>query len=224
MSLVAFIPARRGSKGIPNKNIKYMCGFPLICWVLEAAENCKKIDKIYVSTDSERIREVVENYSEDVLEKVVVIDRTPKTATDEATTESAMLEFANNYEFDDICLIQPTSPLLTTEDLDKGIEKYFKEKLDCLWSVSPMKKFLIHQTEDIFRPRKQEWGGNLVENGAFYITSKWSLCENNNRIPWKHANEKKGVYIMPQHSIYEVDDETDWLIVETLLKCRESKK
>lgn len=223
MSLVAFIPARGGSKGIPNKNIKDINGMPLIYYVLISAINCKKIDKTYISTDSEEIKQYVNKFAM-VYDRVEVIDRSPETATDEATTESAMLEFANKYDFKDICLIQPTSPLLTTEDLDKGIKQYLKGKLDCLWSVSPMKKFLIHQTEDIFRPRKQEWGGNLVENGAFYITSKWSLCENDNRIPRKNANEKKGVYIMDKHSIYEVDDETDWLIVETLLKCRESKK
>ena len=106
---IAFIPLRAGSKSIPNKNIKPMNGRPLVYWVLDPAVKCEYIDKIFVSTDGQVIKQVVEEYDSD---KVIVIGRSEETARDESSTESAMLEFAEKYEFENIVLIQATSPLL----------------------------------------------------------------------------------------------------------------
>ena len=108
-NMVAFIPVRGGSKSIPLKNIKEFCGKPLLYWTAKAANDCDYIDKVYICTDSERIKEVALSL---VLPKVEVIGRSSRTATDMASTESAMLDFANTYSFKDIILIQATSPLL----------------------------------------------------------------------------------------------------------------
>ena len=88
---VAFIPVRGGSKSIPLKNIKIINGRPLIYWTAAAASGCRYIDKVYVATDSEEIRRTVEAFN---LDKVEVIDRDPATATDTASTEMAMEDFA----------------------------------------------------------------------------------------------------------------------------------
>ena len=90
---VAFIPVRGGSKSIPLKNIRKIAGNPLVYWTAKAANDCEKIDKVYVATDSAIIRETVKQFG---LSKVEVIDRGADTASDTASTESAMLEFAHN--------------------------------------------------------------------------------------------------------------------------------
>ena len=96
---VAFIPVRGGSKSIPLKNIKSIAGKPLVYWTAKAANDCSYIDKVYIATDSDVIKETVETFR---LEKVAVIGRSVDTATDTASTESAMLEFADQYDFENI--------------------------------------------------------------------------------------------------------------------------
>ena len=110
----AFIPVRGGSKSIPLKNIKKICGMPLVYWTVKAASDCDYIDIVYVATDSEIIEKTVKGFN---LPKVMVIGRSAESASDTASTEFAMLEFAENYDFDNITLIQATSPLLTAETL-----------------------------------------------------------------------------------------------------------
>ena len=193
---VAFIPVRGGSKSISLKNIKILCGKPLIYWTLKAACDCKYIDKVYIATDSDKIRETVEaiiNGSDvEGFSKAIVIDRSAESALDTASTEVAMLEFANNYVFDNIVLIQATSPLLASNDLNRGFEVFDGENTDSVLSVVLQKRFqwgkdnlgFVHPTNyDVFnRPRRQEFNGYYVENGAFYITSKINLLNSQNRI------------------------------------------
>ena len=217
---VAFIPVRGGSKSIPLKNIKPICGKPLAYWTVKAACECKYIDKVYVATDSEKIKEVVESFKFD---KVVVIGRSAESASDTASTEFAMLEFANNYEFDNIVLVQATSPLLSAKDLDNGFEAFGEEGTDSVLSVVRQKRFhwkndengYAHPTNyDVFkRPRRQEFDGYLVENGAFYITSKCDLIKYQNRV----SGNIKAVE-MNEDSFFEIDEPSDWVIIEALMR------
>lgn len=222
MSNVAFIPVRGGSKSISLKNVKLMYGKPLVYWVVKAACECKDIDKVYVSTDSDIIKNTVEGFE---LSKVTIISRSDATATDEASTESAMLEFAEKYEFDNIVLIQATSPLLTSNDLHKGFHTYEQENIDSVISVVRQKRFIWVESKDgakpmnydVFnRPRRQEFDGSLVENGAFYITSKAALLKTGNRVSG-HIQ----VVEMSEDTFYEIDEPSDWIIVEHLLGERE---
>lgn len=136
---VAFIPVRGGSKSIPLKNIKLLNGRPLVYWVVRAACMCRYLDQVFVATDSEEICRAVEDFQtgrEKVLfSKVKVIGRSAESASDTASTEFAMLEFAEQYDFDTIALIQATSPLLSGEDLDRGFECFDKADTDSVLSV-----------------------------------------------------------------------------------------
>ena len=142
---VAFIPVRGGSKSIPLKNIKYLCGRPLVYWVIKAACGCEYIDKVYVATDSEQIKRTVESFQAgmegSLFDKVEVIGRSAKSASDTASTEFAMLEFAKNYEFDHIVLVQATSPLLRSDDLNRGFQIFNSEGTDSVLSVVRQKRF-----------------------------------------------------------------------------------
>lgn len=217
---VAFIPVRGGSKSIPLKNIKKIMGKPLVYWVITAAVNCDKIDKIYVSTDCQQIKDVVSSFDFD---KVEVIERSKESATDTATTESAMLEFCNNYQFDNIVLIQATSPLLKSHDLDEGFKKFEKYGVDSVLSVTRQKRFIWAVDKNGYaksvnynyqsRPRRQDFDGYLVENGAFYITSKQNLLESKNRLSGNIA-----VVEMEEDTYFEIDEPSDWKIIENIMK------
>ena len=99
---IAFIPVRGGSKSIKLKNIKKINGRPLIYWVLDAVVECNSIDKVVVSTDSDEIRDTVNLYNSN---KILIINRSDEVSTDFASTESVMLEFAENYAFKNIILM-----------------------------------------------------------------------------------------------------------------------
>ena len=108
----ALIPLRGGSKSIPDKNIKPFMGKPLCYWVLRAACASPNIDSVWVSTDSEIIKETVEGFNL----TVEFLDRPQELASDTATTESVMLHFANQIDFLNLITIQATSPLLSAND------------------------------------------------------------------------------------------------------------
>ncbi len=220
---VAFIPVRGGSKSIPLKNIKRIAGKPLIYWTAKAASECKYIDKVYIATDSDEIRQVV---NELMIDKVEVIDRSEESASDTASTEFAMLEFAEKYDFDNIFLIQATSPLLIAEDLDKGYELFSDGQTDSVLSTVRQKRFCWNEEDSGYsvpvnydylnRPRRQEFDGYLVENGAFYITSKEALERTNCRISGRIK-----AYEMPEDTYFEIDEPSDWAIIEKLLEKRQ---
>lgn len=226
---VAFIPVRGGSKSIPLKNIKKINGKPLVYWTMRAASKCTYIDKVYVSTDSILIKNCVEEIKQDSgkdLEKIIVIDRNPETATDSASTEAAMYEFAEKYEFDNIVLIQATSPLLSENDLNNGFEIFGSKGTDSVLSVVKQKRFIWNENDLGYaspenydymnRPRRQEFEGYYVENGAFYITSRNRLLKTHNRIS---GNIR--ICEMDPSAYYELDEFSDWIIIENLLKNRE---
>lgn len=224
---VAFIPVRGGSKSIPLKNIKPISGRPLVYWTVKAACGCKYIDKVFVATDSEKIKETVEGFKEgseaELFKKTEVIGRSAESASDTASTEFAMLEFADKMEFDNIVLVQATSPLLVSSDLDRGFEAFGKENVDSVLSVVRQKRFhwgndengFAHPTNyDVFhRPRRQEFDGYLVENGAFYISSKEDLLKSKNRV----SGNIKAVE-MNEDTFFEIDEPSDWVIIEALMK------
>ena len=217
---VAFIPVRGGSKSIPLKNIKEINGRPLVYWTIKAACESGNIDKVYVSTDSEAIKNAAEQFG---FEKVCVIGRSAETASDTASTESAMLEFAENYSFDNIVLIQATSPLLTAKDIDGGFEVFAEENCDSVLSAVRQYRFIwktasdgtaVPENYDVYnRPRRQDFGGYLMENGAFYITDRKSLLKSRNRVSGRIK-----IYEMPEETAFEIDEPSDWIIVEQLMK------
>ena len=224
---VAFIPVRGGSKSIPLKNIKPISGKPLVYWTVKAACGCSHIDKVYVATDSDRIKETVESFKTGceakLFKKTEVIGRSAESASDTASTESAMLEFAEKHDFDNIVLIQATSPLLQAKDLDRGFESFQSEGTDSVLSVVRQKRFhwandkngFAYPTNyDVFhRPRRQEFDGYLVENGAFYICSKTDLLKTRNRV----SGNIKAVE-MNEDTFFEIDEPSDWIIIEALMK------
>lgn len=223
---VAFIPVRGGSKSVPLKNIKEILGRPLVYWTVKAASECEYIDKVYVSTDSEKIKAAVDVFRKnelDLFSKVEIIDRSEESASDTASTEFAMLEFAAKYDFENIVLIQATSPMLTSDDLKGGFQLLKSPDTDSVLSCVRQYRFLWEKNEmgNVYpsnydvdcRPRRQDFSGYLMENGAFYITSRERLLKYENRISGKIK-----AYEMNADTAFEIDEPSDWAIVEALMK------
>lgn len=219
---IAFIPVRGGSKSIPLKNIKILNGKPLVYWTAFAAQKSKYIDKVVIATDSDEIRKTVSNFGFDKLE---IYNRKPENAQDTSSTESVMLEYIENVRLnpnDKFVLIQATSPLIKPNYIDEMLEKLEKSGADSIFSVVREKQFHWIETKSGIepinydyknRPRRQEFKGILAENGACYINSVKNILNNRCRISGKIIT-----YEMPPETAYEIDEESDWLIIEELIK------
>lgn len=218
MKTIAFIPVRGGSKSIPLKNIKPFCGKPLVCWNIETLEACFYVDEIIVATDSDAIERVVidQHYA-----KTHVYRRSAENACDAASTESVMLEYINyaNLASDTIfMLVQATSPLTQTLHFTEALQQYASGKYDSMLTCVRNKRFFWNADGTSMnydyrhRPRRQEFDGMLMENGAFYINTVANIIESGNRL-----SGKIGIYEMPEYTAFEIDEPDDWQMMENLM-------
>lgn len=214
---VAFIPVRAGSKSIKNKNITLVNNKPLIYWTVSAANN-SNLDKVFVSTDSIEIKTLVESFG---FSKVEVIERSKESSSDKATSESALIEFANKYEFDNVVFLQATSPLTQTYDINGALEKFLNSDKKSLISAIKRHQFLWDTKgtpmnyDPNNRPRRQEWDGYYIENGAFYISSRKEILKTGCRI-----TTPVDFWEMSVQNIFEIDEPTDIDIVEKLFPSK----
>ncbi len=216
--VIAFIPVRGGSKSIPLKNIKLFCGKPLVCWNIEALEACGQVDEIIVATDSDKIEETVlaRNYK-----KTKIYRRSAENACDTASTESVMLEYIDYAVLSGdvtFMLVQATSPLTETKHFSEALSLYatgaYDSMLTCVrnyrffWNADGTSKNYDYMS----RPRRQNFSGMLMENGAFYINTVGNILKNGNRL-----GGRIGIYEMPEYTATEIDEPDDWAILENMM-------
>lgn len=219
MKTIAFIPVRGGSKSIPLKNIKSFCGKPLVCWNIEALEACPEVDEVIVATDSDEIWNTVEsrNYM-----KTTLYRRSAENACDTASTESVMLEYIHyaNLHADNIfMLVQATSPLTETKHFTEALQMYAQGEYDSIITCVRNYRFFWNENgtsmnyDYMNRPRRQDFKGLLMENGAFYINKVSNILNNGNRL-----GGKIGIYEMPEYTATEIDEPDDWIVLENLMR------
>ena len=217
--VIAFIAVRGGSKSIPLKNIKPFCGKPLVCWNIEALEQCQDVDEIIVATDSDKIEDVVASQS---YKKTKVYRRSAENACDTASTESVMLEYINYAKLpaDDIfMLVQATSPLTETVHFTEALGMYGKGGYDSILTCVRNYRFFWNADgtsmnyDYMNRPRRQNFDGMLMENGAFYINTVENILASCNRL-----SGKIGIYEMPEYTATEIDEPDDWIVLENLMR------
>ncbi|MFC0605120.1 acylneuraminate cytidylyltransferase family protein [Winogradskyella pulchriflava] len=177
---IAIIPARGGSKRLPNKNIKLLCGIPLLAYSIKyALTNLDKIDDVYVSSDNENIKQVALKYG------AKVIDRPAELCGDSEPTITALkhaLEVIND-EIDTVVLLQATNPLRPKDLLKNALNVFNEKKLNSLFTVSRDHKKLGKIIDHKFKPfnykigqRSQDLEPLYYENGLLFIT-KTSLIK-----------------------------------------------
>ncbi|XP_029456017.1 N-acylneuraminate cytidylyltransferase isoform X2 [Rhinatrema bivittatum] len=221
--LACLVLARGGSKGIPLKNIKPLAGKPLIHWVLIAAIESDVFDSIWVSTDSDEIEEEAKRLGS----VVQVHRRSSEVSKDTTSSQDTIKEFLQHHpEVDLVGHIQATSPCLHPEDLINVVNKIRKDNFDCVFSVVRRHQFRWQEVKDLGnwrlsfcrtkplnftpakRPRRQDWCGELCENGSFYFGTKHNVnkgCLQSGKITYYEMKA--------EHSV-DIDIDIDWPIAE----------
>ncbi|KAK1166738.1 N-acylneuraminate cytidylyltransferase-like [Acipenser oxyrinchus oxyrinchus] len=213
--LSALILARGGSKGIPLKNIKVLAGVPLIGWVLRAAFDSGVFDSVWVSTDHSKIAEVAEEFGAQVHR------RSPKVSTDSSSSLDAIQEFLRLHkEVDIIGNIQATSPCLHPNHLQDATRKIREDGCDSVFSVVRRHHFRWQEVktggvdtkplnlDPANRPRRQDWDGELCENGSFYFASR-ELVEKG----YLQGGKMAYYEMLPEFSV-DIDIDIDWPVAE----------
>lgn len=208
MKIVSIILARKGSKGIKNKNLINLCGKPLIKYSIQASLQ-SKVDETYVSSDCSKIL----NISKKIGAKT--IKRPIKLSTDTASSESALLHFAEKVHFDILVFIQCTVPLIKTRDINQGIKKM--KKYDSVLSVSETNQMFWNDKSPLYnlhnRLRRQKSKKRYIETGSFFITTKKNLLKYKNRI-----SGNIGFVKVPKYRSFDIDDHSDLKLVEAVIK------
>jgi N-acylneuraminate cytidylyltransferase len=225
MKVLAFIPARGGSKGVPKKNIRELAGKPLIAWSIEQSIQSSLIDSVVVSTDCQEIASVAKTFGAEV-----PFMRPSEISGDSATTEIAMLhcldylESQNNLP-DLFVLVQCTSPIRNRGVFDLAINYFIENDLDSLLTVCESHRFTWKNPDNpassydyMNRPRRQDIldvDREFLETGSFYITKTSMLQKYKNRLCGKI-----GLFETTEEESYEIDSYTDFIICEEIMKSK----
>lgn len=227
-SIIAIIPARGGSKGLPGKNIKELCGKPLIAWTIKAGLGSKYIDEVVVTTDSEEIARIARDFGASV-----PFIRPSELASDTATSFDAVKHAIDFYEtelhkkFDYIVLLEPTSPLREKEDIDGMLDKIIsmEEQFDAIVSLgevhehpSIMKKIMGYEIEPycmelVMATRRQDNAIAYFPYGVAYIVKTGTLLEEKSFYPSRTTYQ-----MIKRYQCYEIDDIYDFLAIENIMK------
>lgn len=237
LKAAAVIPARKGSKGIPNKNFKMFCGKPLVMWTSMAAIQSRVFDKVILSMDGGYDLIDWKAHDPNMLKThngVLTIDnkRPDILADDDASLDKLLLYYKGKYP--DIavwCLLQPTNPLRTPEDIRKGYKKVCTKKWDSVvsvcqnsmtgWVDKAIKSGLRPDGEPIclynylFRPNRQQRKHWYNETGSIYFCKYYILDTFHARIGAKIC-----LLELPKENSVEIDDEFDWDIAEFFMRRR----
>lgn len=218
--ILAVIPARGGSKGVPRKNIRDLAGKPLIGWTIEEAKKSKYIDRLILSSEDDEIIEVAKQFGCEVPFK-----RPIELAQDDTPGIEPVLnaiEYCPGYDY--VVLLQPTSPLRTVEDIDGCIEKLLSSGKDFCVSVTEPNKspFWMYTLEnenmvpliaqDKLVARRQDLPKVYALNGAVYIGNCNSL-----KISQSFLTENTTAYIIPEMRSIDIDNQIDFMICEMFL-------
>lgn len=225
--IVAVIPARGGSKGIPRKNVRPLLGKPLIAYVIEAAKACRAVGRVIVSTDDAEIAEVSRAFGAEV------IPRPDAISGDEASSESALLHAldvlkeTDGEDPDVLVFLQCTSPLTLPEDIDGTVAALLERGADSAMTVAPTHVFLWRndaQGEAVgvnhdkrTRPRRQDREPEYIETGAVYAMRVGGFREARHRFFGKTV-----MHVVPEERRVDIDSPADLALVEAMLKARQS--
>jgi len=221
--VIAIIPARGGSKGLPGKNIRPLCGKPLIAHAIDCAKNSKHIDRVIVSTDDAAIADVARKYGAEI-----PFMRPEYLATDTAQAVDNYIYTINrlaqesNQSIDAFAVLLPTTPLRTSEDVDGAIEMFMAKQADSVISYTPeahpvrWHKYLDKNKAfvDIFDAtlaNRQDLQTSYYPNGAVYVFRAALIKDR------KYYSDKSYAYVMPRNRSIDIDTLEDFQYAEFLM-------
>lgn len=228
--ILAIIPARGGSKGLPGKNIRPLLGKPLIAWSIEHAQKSELVDEIFISTDSQGIADVAETFG------IKVPTLRPAELAVDTAPSSAFIEYTiNKYksegkDFDYFILLEPTSPLREAEDVDKSIRQLIDNpEFDSIVGVCKAEDvhpaFMVKVGErgelkpyeaEMKALRRQELPDVFYFEGTVYVSKCSAFIEKK-----AFYHDSTLPYIVPKWKAPEVDDIVDFVTIEAILKAKQ---
>lgn len=219
--VVAIIPARGGSKGIPRKNIRLLCGKPLVAYSVEAALTSASVQEVYVSTEDSEIAEIARANGADV------IDRPKEFATDEASTFDVLLHAANELGLPDVVVtLQPTCPLRTGKHVDEAVG-LLEDGIECVVSVCAVHQFIWKVSDGKGIPefrerrRRQDMAGRYAENGSIYVSRGSVFANEDSRLGMGISSRGTvRLYEMEEVHSIDVDTEVDFILMQGLISQR----
>lgn len=220
MSTVAIIPARAGSKRLPNKNIKEICGKPLVEWTIDSAIESKIFDKIIVSSDSEIVLDIAKDRGVNTVQK-----RPSELCLDHSAASDVIAYHVEDLSDDSsICYLQPTSPLRDKIEIINSYTKFRTDNLNGLisvcelqhpsaWGFSASQNFCTF-ISSLSNKRSQDFEKEYRLNGAIYWFTKVAFSTfKTHLIP-----ENVDYYVMPLQKSVDIDNEFDFIVAESLMK------
>lgn len=230
LKILAVIPARGGSKGIPRKNLVRLAGKPLLAHAIESARASIYINRIVVSTDDKEIAEVAKSFGAEQ------VQRPAEISGDHSSSESALLDALaqlhniDSYEPDLLVFLQCTSPLTLPEDIDGTIQTLLSKSADTAFAVTPFHYFLWREDqeeetavainhESRLRPLRQEKEPQYLETGAVYVMRTQGFREAQHRFFGKTV-----MHVIPPERCLEIDEPVDLLVAEVKMRARDEQQ
>lgn len=225
MKNIAIIPARSGSKGLPDKNIKSLCGKPMLAYTIEAALKSNMFDEVMVSTDSEKYAEIAREYGANV-----PFLRSEKNSSDKASSWDMVEEVLKGYEdmgerFDTFCLLQPTSPMRTEKNIAEAYRLYDEKQATAVVSVcevehSPRWSNTLDNSLSLNGFVKPNDAGQRQQQDTYYRLNGAVYIVDIKHFGQTHFFYDEGAYayVMDRRESVDVDCELDFLYAETVMK------
>jgi len=225
MDILAVIPARGGSKGVPRKNIRLLVGKPLIAYSIEAARGSKYVSRLIISTEDEEIERISKNLGAEVISRPQELAKDNVPTVDVVLHVLDVLREREKYIPDVVIALHPTSPLRTSMDIDGAVEKFLNCQ-DCLSLISvtefekpPFWALKIENGyispvfgEKYFKMMRQELPKTYKPNGAIFMATPKVLYRYRT-----FYTPKTLAYIMPPERSVDIDTEFDFILAEYIL-------
>lgn len=227
MKIIAIIPARSGSKGLPDKNIKSVCGRPLMDYTIKAAIDSECFETVMVSTDSEKYAEIAKKCGADV-----PFMRSATTAGDKAGSWDVVREILNNYKkkgiiYDYVALLQPTSPLRSAMDIRMAVKMLDADSVNNVVSVTETEhpvqwcftlpadlEMLEYAKSPYNNMRRQDLIKHYQENGAIYLVNANKIINDDYNL----YEDKCFAYIMPRERSIDIDTKLDLIVLKAIIE------
>ncbi|MBU5418771.1 UDP-2,4-diacetamido-2,4,6-trideoxy-beta-L-altropyranose hydrolase [Acetanaerobacterium sp. MSJ-12] len=217
MKVLAIIPARGGSKGIPRKNVRLMNGKPLIYYAIHNAQLCSLITDVAVSSDDEEILGIAATYGAEALQRPAYLAEDSVTLDPVICDAVLQMEKMRNQHYDIVITLQPTSPVLRAQTLEKALQAFIEDAADTYisavnkphlsWSKSDKGYYPLYKE----RLNRQQLPPNYLEAGAFFITRREFITENS------RMGSQISVYEIPEQEAVDIDTANDWIVCEAIL-------
>lgn len=217
--IIAMIPARMGSKRIPKKNIRYMLDKPLIQYPIDLAKGCSRFESIWVNTECEKLGRACEKLG-------VQFHQRPKELSDDAATNRDFTyEFLKKHKCDYVVMINPTSPTLRPETVEKFLNYLCENDFDTIMSVVSIRAEAFYQEKRINFTGQDKIPSQMLDPIDYVV---WALTawkretfirlQENNECPI--FGGKMGYFAIPKDESADLDAEEDWNIAEATLLAR----